>query len=226
MFIAAYAYYQIVQKEFVGGQWWAAIGFGSLTLVQQGLVYHDFHKIEDGSDSAAMDYDPWLNVHLERLIRYIIIFGLLLGAGKIASVFYPMLGCHGDIGSRGDLCEWLEPDGVSKDRLFAIGCMFVFVALFFWNIGALFHRPEKMGKEEKKDRIRVILVTARIIVFLFLTATCAVFWFLVFLTEVQIANIFSWFVFLAYIGGVALLLSLRCERSLNWFIDKFGNWFE
>ena len=144
------------KEEFIRQNSWLLSFFTIATIVQQFLLYLDLHAIDAHPEKAASNYPDWVGSGTEWLLRFLIIFSLLFGVGKIGSSLRPYF----DSVNVNPIFNLLfgSTSDKSSYELFLVWCPVVFSLLVIWNICALSHcLPKKtLGLS---SNLRIILFT-------------------------------------------------------------------
>ena len=220
------SYIELQQHKLLGARLGDAIAviFAAATIAQQLAVYGDVHFIEDHPDIAAYDYPEWLNMPLERFLRWGILISLLFGVGKIADGLYPLAERIHCYVIRTAVTEFLRPhDAASKfsRNLFVKGSFAVFLLLTIWNLFALGFRVKHMPKSSTtKERAHDVVVTLRITMFIFLSLVCSLYWAFVFMDSPRVSDAAEILV-LFYLLAVGTVLALRWGPSRERIESKF-----
>jgi hypothetical protein len=191
--------------------------FGLVTLAQQISIYLDIHAFESNPDKAEKEYGDWINHWGEKILRYFIFIALLFGAGKITEAVYPWFACSGCVGTRGDFCELIKPDGINHNSLFVIGASSVFFLLLCWNGFALTFRKN----DENQDKAKRNWITFRIILFTLSALFAFIFWIIILLKGSNAIGIFAMVSLVVYIITALISTLLSFDKILDFVVGIF-----
>jgi hypothetical protein len=182
------------------------------TLLFQWEIYKDFHKIEDKPESADQEYRNWIDVRLERWIRYWIMMFLLVGVGKFAEGF-----SIGGIGPK-------DPEMNLPHIFVIIGSVVVFGLLAVWNVFALVLRIRNKPPTTPGDIAAFVhewVVTFRIAIFMLLSGVCCWYWLFVLRNSPWVSGWAQLFIVL-YLGLVTCVeILIRKPAGVENLVAKF-----
>jgi hypothetical protein len=211
-------FFHLLKRETDGEKLLAIAAFGIVSFVQLILIYFDIHSFENKLAKAKEEYGDWINKLGEKIFRYLILLFLLFGAGEITEAIHPWFSNAGEIGSRGNFCEFIKPDGKIHSYLFVLGASLVFIFIILWNVFALKYRKtintlEKTRKAWTTTRIWFFLVSA-------VFALC--FWLIMLFDTKGVVGMYALpFVVIYLISAlIATLLSFKSTQDL--LIKTYG----
>jgi len=162
-------------------------------------------------------------MRLERAIRFLILFFLLFGVGKVADSFHPLAERIQCVAVREAVSEFLRPRNPAAHfsrNLFVTGSLAVFTLLTFWNVFALVFRIKQWpSTATTSESVHKWIVTIRIGMFAILSFLCSLYWCFVFVDSSAVRDVAEMIVPL-YIIAAFLVMLLRLARSRQWLEDK------
>lgn len=181
------------------------------------MIYVDIRLLENPTPSVQSDYSKWMNIPLERGLRWSIVILMLFGAGKIAEAFMPIAKSIQRPEIKEIIVNFLDPE-TRKDlssSLLVIGSIWLYSCLVLWNAFAAYFRIKnrKLIADYRPE------VTFRIILFSVLSAVCLLYWAHLyggFHLNSSRLNIFAG----AYAVLMAVVLLLKSERLCKAIFGK------
>lgn len=189
-----------------------------LSTFQQIRVYFEIHKIESKPKNIIKEYGEWINLNIEKIVRYFIFISLLFGAGKITHAIYPMFSCEGKVGSRSLFCELIQPNGKYHDNIFIIGTILVFLFLIIWNICSI--KYQRNIGEVKSGRKNWI--TFRIVLFIISFIFALTYWIYILFSGISVGA-FAMITVVIYCFFTILALVLSNKSILDWVCNTFSD---
>jgi hypothetical protein len=204
------AFVKLQMDGLLGVKVGVAVVLGVAMLLQQLMVYYDVHLLEDSRPDVRADYEPWLDMPLERWIRVSILVFLLFGVGEVADGLLPLAHYIQVTPVKSAVIAFLDPGNSHlADSLFVKGSLGAFLFLSIWNGFALgFRISDGAAGATLAARASRFTVNVRLFAFTCMSLVSFVYWLFVFCRSPVIEDVAKVLVVI-YAILVLTVLSLR-----------------